>query len=493
MATPVFLNSQIREIEANALSQLPPPPLMERAGKAVADLAQTLIAERGKRVLVLAGPGNNGGDALVAARHLKNRWFDVRVLFTGNADKLKVDARAAYLAWQECGGGFIDSLPPHGNWDLALDGLFGIGLERELDARHTQLAGALNAAGKPVLSIDIPSGLHADTGRVLGAAVRAAHTITFLGRKAGLYTLDGPDHAGQVFLDDLGVNPASLPQGHGWLSDDDIIRAAAPPRKLNSHKGLFGDVGIVGGAPGMVGAALLAGRAALKLGAGRVLVGLLADSPTVDLAQPELMLRAAQDVLTQTNLACAVVGPGLGQSESARHALAAAIRLPCGLILDADALNLLAQAPELRKAIASRSAPTLLTPHPAEAARLLETETAQVQSDRIAAAIELARRYRAAAVLKGTGSVCAFPDGVWQINTSGNPGMASAGMGDVLAGMIGALIAQRAPVHVALPAAVRLHGLAADRLVAAGVGPVGLTASETIDAARALLNALTGD
>ncbi|MEX0957934.1 MAG: NAD(P)H-hydrate dehydratase [Burkholderiales bacterium] len=490
MSIPVFLTRQILEIEAYAFSQSPPPPLMERAGQAVADLAQQVIAERGKRVLVVAGPGNNGGDALVAARHLKNRWFDVRVLFTGNVDKLKADAAAAHLAWRECGGGFLDALPAGTDWDLALDGLFGIGLERDLSGRHADIAGALNAAGKSVVSIDIPSGLHADTGRVLGIAVRAAHTFTFLGRKSGLYTLDGPDHAGQVHCDDLGVKPASLPAGHGWLIADDAIRDVLPPRRNNSHKGLFGDVGIVGGAHGMVGAALLAGRAALKLGAGRVLVGLLADSPTVDPLQPDLMLRPAQSVLSREALACVVAGPGLGQSEAAGHALAAAVKLNCALVLDADALNLLAQDPALQKQLARRTAPTLLTPHPAEAARLLGAETGQVQSDRIAAALEIARRFEAAVVLKGVGSICAFADGDWRINTSGNPGMASAGMGDVLAGLIGALMAQGADPRIALPAAVRLHGLAADRLVAGGIGPVGLTASETIDAARAVLNTL---
>lgn len=490
MPTPVFLTRHIREIEARALARQPAPPLMERAGESVADLVQRVIHPRARRVLVVAGPGNNGGDALVAARHLKNRWYTVQVVFAGDARKLRGDAREAYENWMDSGGTVADSIADTGGWDIAVDGLFGIGLERDLAGRYAELVAALNAGAKPVISIDVPSGLHADTGRALGTAVRAAHTLTFLGRKAGLYTLDGPDHAGEIHVDDLGVAPESLPRGHGLLIDDDVIRAALPPRRRNSHKGQFGDVGVVGGSPGMVGAALLAGRAALKLGAGRVLVGLLADGPAVDTGQPDLMLRPAQDVLALKELACAVIGPGLGRSEAARHALAAASDFDCALVLDADALNLVSQDAALRKRIARRSAPTLLTPHPAEAARLLGSETAQVQADRVAAALEIARTLRAAVVLKGCGSVCAFPDGAWLINTSGNPGMASAGMGDVLAGIAGALIAQHADTRAALPAAVRLHGLAADRLVAAGIGPVGLTASETIDAARAALNAI---
>jgi hydroxyethylthiazole kinase-like uncharacterized protein yjeF len=492
MSTPVFLTRHIRDIEARALARQPAPSLMERAGESVADLVQRVIHPRAKRVLVVAGPGNNGGDALVAARHLKNRWYAVQVLFAGDVKKLRGDAREAQRAWIESGGAFVDSMPAAGGWDIAVDGLFGIGLERNLAGLYAEVVAVLNAGTNPVVSIDVPSGLHADTGRVLGAAVRAAHTLTFLGRKAGLYTLDGPDHAGEIHVDDLGVEPEPLPDGHGLLIDDGIIRAALPPRRRNSHKGHFGDVGIVGGSPGMVGAALLAGRAALRLGAGRVLVGLLADGPAVDTGQPDLILRPAQDVLALKELVCAVVGPGLGQSEAARHALAAMIGFGGTLVLDADALNLVAQDAALRHGVARRTAPTLLTPHPAEAARLLGTETAQVQSDRIAAALEIARGLRAAVVLKGCGSVCAFPDGAWLINTSGNPGMASAGMGDVLAGITGALVAQHADARLALPAAVRLHGLAADRLVAAGIGPVGLTASETIDAARAALNALCG-
>jgi hydroxyethylthiazole kinase-like uncharacterized protein yjeF len=488
--TTVFLTAQIRTIEDWARSQPESRPLMERAGLATAELAQEMAGPRARAVLVLAGPGNNGGDAFVAARHLKAAWFDVRVVFTGQAENLQSEARAAFDAWQAAGGTTVSAIPQDWRWQIALDGLFGIGLSREMDPRHAQLVAALNASGRPVIAIDIPSGLDADTGRVQGVAVRAAWTMTFLGLKAGLFTLDGPDHCGHVRLDRLGTDDAPLPDGHGLLVGDDLMAGALPPRPCSSHKGMFGDVGILGGAPGMVGAALLAGRAALRLGAGRVLVGLLADGPEVDLLQPDLMLRRAEEVLSRAGLNCAVIGPGLGQSSVARQLLAKSLELDLPLVLDADALNLIADDSQLRRALSSRAAPSFATPHPAEAARLLATGTDQVQADRVKAAIDLAKTLGAYCVLKGTGSVCAAPDARWWINTSGNPGMSSAGMGDVLAGLLGALVAQGALPDMALAAAVRLHGLAADELVAKGVGPVGLTASETIDAARAVWNRL---
>jgi hydroxyethylthiazole kinase-like uncharacterized protein yjeF len=234
----------------------------------------------------------------------------------------------------------------------------------------------------------------------------------------------------------------------------------------------------------MVGAALLAGRAALKLGAGRVLVGMLGDGPAVDFVQPDVMIRSVEELLERQHIGALVVGPGLGQSDVASHVLSRAMDIDAPMVLDADALNLLAGSSDLKEVICGRDHATLLTPHPAEAARLLSVETDWIQGDRIAAAQQIASEFEASVVIKGCGSVCAFPEGSWCINTSGNPGMASAGMGDVLAGILGALLGQGATAHNALLAGVHVHGLAADELVANGIGPVGLTASETIDAAR---------
>jgi len=496
--TPVFLTEHIRALEQSALSQDPPPPLMERAGLAAAELARQIAGDRVRRILVLAGPGNNGGDAFIAARHLKHWWFDVRVVFTGDETKLKADAKAAFDEWTNVGATVSTAIPGDFDWQLAIDGLFGIGLQRELDERHIDLVHSLNDSGRDVIAIDVPSGIDADNGQIMGAAVRATHTITFLGLKAGLHTLDGPDHAGEIHVaglgidqlgvDEFGIVRMSLPDGHGYLIGDEVIASALPPRPLNSHKGRYGDVAIIGGTNGMVGAALLAGRAALKLGAGRILVGMLGDGPAVDCVQPEIMIRRVEELLDRQNLGALVIGPGLGQSDVASHVLSRAMLINAPIVLDADALNLLAISDNLKDIVRGREQATLLTPHPAEAARLLAVETDWIQGDRIAAAQQIASEFEADVVLKGCGSVCAFPEGSWCINTSGNPGMASAGMGDVLSGIIGALLAQGTTAHNALLAGVHVHGMAADQLVANGIGPLGLTASETIDAARSVWN-----
>jgi hydroxyethylthiazole kinase-like uncharacterized protein yjeF len=483
---PVYLRHEVRAIESGASGV----PLMERAGAAIAGLAPEMLSATGKRVLLVAGPGNNGGDAFVAARLLRQAWFDVRVLFTGNASKLPADASEAFTRWRDAGGGVLEdttTIPPA---DLLVDGLFGIGLTRPLDDRHAALVERMNAGGCPILSIDIPSGLDADTGSVARIAVHAARTLTFLGLKPGLLTLDGPDHCGELGVDMLGVEPPPRTGPGGWLVDPGILRDVPAPRARNSHKGSFGTVGIIGGAPGMAGAALLAGRAALRLGAGKVRLGMLDESLTVDPLQPELMLRPAQELLRMPGLSCIACGPGLGQSQSAGHALAAVLEHAAPLVLDADALNLLAQDAGLQEKLRHRGGAVLLTPHPAEAARLLGVSTGEVQADRVASATGIARRLRAHVVLKGNGSVCAAPDGDWYVNVSGNAGMASAGMGDVLTGLLAALLAQGAEPLAALLGGVYLHGAAADLLVDRGIGPVGLTASEVIDAARQKLNAV---
>ena len=268
------------------------------------------------------------------------------------------------------------------------------------------------------------------------------------------------------------------------------ILANLPPRAPDSHKGDFGSVGILGGAPGTIGAVLLAARAALHLGAGKVYAATLSGSLAIDLMQPEIMLLSPTQLL-DTPLSVLVVGPGLGRSEQAGQFLKSALQSPAILVLDADALNLLAESPNLQTWMQNRTAPTLLTPHPGEAARLLGCDTQTIQRDRLAAALQLVEKYRAWVVLKGAGSICATPDKEWSINTTGNPGLSSAGMGDVLAGMLAALLAQGLGPFVALQLAVYLHGAAADNLVQQGRGPVGLTASEVTLEARSLLNQRT--
>jgi len=485
--TPVYLTADVRAIEAEAASN--PPPLMERAGLAAAEVARDMSGGTGKPVLVFAGPGNNGGDAFVVALHLKQWYFNVTVIFAGDENKLSADAKAALGAWRKAGGAMTQALPVPQQWGLVVDGIFGIGLERDVSGRYAEWINIINRLGAPVLALDVPSGLHSDTGRVMGCAIRATHTVTFIALKPGLLTLEGPDHCGEVHLRDLGLDSQKFRPAQGHQIGREVLAGALKPRLLNSHKGDFGSVGIIGGDYGMVGAALLAGRAALKSGTGRVYVGLLArDAPLLDAEQPGLMLRNADAVLKLVNLSCLAVGPGLGQTPDAAFYLGWALESPLPLVLDADGLNLIAADAGLAGRLKNRKAATLLTPHPAEAARLLAITVREVQNDRLGAAIALARNLNSLVVLKGAGSICAAPDGTWHINTSGNPGMASAGMGDVLTGMIAALLSQGAEPRTALLVAVYLHGAAADCAVAGGAGPVGLTASETIEAARLLLN-----
>lgn len=484
---PVYRTADIRAIEAAATAALPQPGLMARAGLAAAEIARSVAASG--RVLVVAGPGNNGGDAFVVARHLKTWFYKVDVVFSGTTAKLPADAKAAHEAWLACGGSTLPSIPDNGTWDLVIDGLFGIGLQRDISSDTAKLINTINALGAPVLALDLPSGLDSDGGRMRGPTIRAAHTVTFIALKPGLLTGDGPDCCGQIHVCDLDIDVEAIKAPTGRVTGENILREALPPRRANTHKGSYGSVGIIGGAAGMVGAALLAGRAALHLGAGRVFVGLLdANAPRVDPAQPELMLRADNEIAALDHLSCIAIGPGLGTSDAAREHLRAALKGKLPLVIDADALNLLAGDSALQATLHHRSGDCILTPHPAEGARLLGYSTSAIQSDRIASACEIARRHKSHVVLKGAGSVCATPDGQWFINTSGNPGMASAGMGDVLSGIIAALLAQGASTRNALLAGVYLHGAAADDLVTAGAGPIGLTAGEVALAARQRIN-----
>ena len=461
MRGPVYLSEDIRRLERAAGEVT--PPLMERAGRAAADLAATLVLETSKDVLVLAGPGNNGGDARIVARLLQERFFRTTIATR------------------------FDQIPSDRNWGLVIDGLFGIGLAREVSGDFAAMVDYANRQACPLLALDVPSGLQSDTGRVLGRAVRATNTVTFIALKPGLLTLDGPDHCGEVIVADLNLQVASLVAPTAWVAGPKLFSNLLKPRPRNFHKGMAGSLGVLGGAAGMAGAALLAGRAGLKMGAGRVYVGLLEEDVSLDFQNPELMLRHPDDVLGQ-DLDALVVGPGIGQGERAETLVGAALAsdLPC--VLDADALNLISENEDLRHACTRRTADTLLTPHPAEAARLLALSTADVQADRVKAAKALAANLDAHVVLKGAGSILVARDGHWFVNTSGNPGMASAGMGDALAGILGALLAQRYSGESALVLGTHLHGAAADALVKDGIGPVGLTAGEVIDAARRVWN-----
>jgi hydroxyethylthiazole kinase-like uncharacterized protein yjeF len=485
---PIARTAELRSIELAAAGQ----PLMERAGLAAAEAARKLAGERGGSILVLAGPGNNGGDAFVVARWLRAWFYDVSVVFPGDAQRLPPDAVAAHRAFAAAGGATMASPPAGWRGALIVDGLFGIGLRRPAAADYAALIDWANGSGVPILALDVPSGLDADTGTAHLPAIHARATATFIALKPGLVTGDGIDRCGPISVHGIGVDPALLVDAPGRLLEWPALAACLPDvlrrPSRNVHKGTFGTLGILGGAEGMVGAPLLAGRAALHAGAGRVRVGIVAQpAPPLDWGQPELMLRTADGVLA-AGADAYVCGPGLGQGDAAASLVRRAIASPAPLLLDADALNAMAAEPALVTAAAARGAPTLATPHPAEAARLLGTSVTDVQRDRVAAALALARLLGAGIVLKGAGSVLAWPDGRWDINATGSAALATAGTGDVLAGFAGAFLAQGIDAKTALRLAACVHGAAADALVAGGTGPLGLTAAELAPAARRLLN-----
>jgi hydroxyethylthiazole kinase-like uncharacterized protein yjeF len=508
--------AEIRQVESTALAALPPYTLMQRAGAACAEQALQLIqtCEQTRQrlpVLILAGPGNNGGDALEAAQLLAQASVPTWVMLHADRNKQPEDARTALQRAESSGVTFIagDSLAhlPEQRWGLVMDGLFGIGLTRPPSAKLRALIEHINSLRCPILAIDVPSGLNADSGSIVGGtdgvAVRATHTLTFIGDKTGLHTCDGKDHSGTVLLRTLETDAAGIKPAQAFLNGTAQFASALRPRASNSHKGSYGDVIVVGGARGMAGAPVLAARTAAYGGAGRVYVAFVDDGPAYDSAHPELMFRVA-DRVEFASSAALVVGPGMGTSRHAHDILARALESESNLVLDADALNLIAAEPALQHKLHHRSPPhgsgapqsaiiSIITPHPLEAARLLDLTTQQIQADRPHAARLLARHFNTIAVLKGAGTVIAFPDGEIVINPNGNPGLSTAGTGDILSGLCGALLAQGWSTRHAALAAPWLHGAAADQLVEQGLGPVGLTASEFIPAIRAVFNKIIRD
>ncbi len=487
--------AQIRAIEAAAISSAGPGTLMQRAGAAVARYALTLLPETttNPHVLIAAGPGNNGGDALEAAALLAQQGIKVTIVHLAEETALTSDARMALSRARQSGATFVDSIPAM-SWSLAIDGLFGIGLARPLEGLYRQLATQLNQLSCPVLAIDVPSGLDADTGGIVGPdglAVCADETVTFIANKPGLHTLHGRDNAGHVVTDDLGIDPSLFPEPIARLNIPLTFSEAVRPRLHASHKGSYGDVEVIGGAEGMSGAVILAARMALMAGAGRVFAGFAGPVPAYDSLHPELMCRHADDLRADHGVV--VIGPGLGMSRHAHDLLGRALSFAPALVIDADGLNLIAAEPALQFRLAQRRKPSLLTPHPLEAARLLGTDVHAVQSDRLSAANALAQRYHATVILKGSGSIIAAPGDIPVINATGNPALATAGSGDVLAGLCGALLAQGWPVRASALAATWLHGSAADQMVADGTGPIGATASELMPWIRNALNKLVND
>lgn len=510
--------ASIRRIEASWLQQTPPGTLMGRAAEAVWAQAIRMLRRLppDTTVLLLVGPGNNGGDALQAGRLLAASGFAVRACAVDAilaAPPAAPDAAAAWHAWH-ADGLELASLADKSAWmltrpPLVIDGLFGIGLSRPLPSVVAPVITWIRRARAQVLAIDVPSGLDADTGAAVqnGLVLHATATVTMIADKPGLHTGLGLAAAGDVVIAPL-AEPADAARSRtaastllvrgvradGVMLDAAAIRRLLPSRGINAHKGTSGDVLVIGGRLGMAGAGRLAARGALGAGAGRVsIAGDSRSTDAADPARPEIMraMIGATDPIPP-RVKVVAIGCGLGQDRQAWQYLQSVIASRALMVCDADALNLLAAMPELVRLVRQRGAPTILTPHPLEAARLLDVQTGRVQADRIGAAVELARRFNAVAVIKGAGSVVAHPLGHYAVNASGNPVLATGGTGDVLAGVIAALAAgplaggTGASVAAAACAGVWLHGAAGD-LAARVYGPAGVPAGRIADLLPAVL------
>ncbi len=456
-AWPLHDTRATRQQEATAANAAGPHVLMQRAGLAVARLGLAL-APHARTIWIACGPGNNGGDGLEAAMHLQQWGKQAIVRWLGDATRLPPDAAASLQRARNAGVIFTTAPPDLGPQDLCIDALLGLG-GRAPTGAMADCIGAIERCGATVLAVDLPTGLCADTGTRHDHAVHADHTLSLLTLKPGLFTGHGRDLAGRVWLDDLGTG-ADATAATAWLSSP----PAPSMRAHASHKGSYGDVVVIGGAPGMRGAAVLAATAALHAGAGRVYVSTLGDDSAagVTAAWPELMWRTA-DALPLPALAVAC---GCGGGTLVGAVLPRVLTEARQLVLDADALNAVAHDVALQTQLrlrGGRGQPTVLTPHPLEAARLLGCSTSEIQSDRFAAARQLAEHFGAVVVLKGSGSLIAAPGRRTRINPTGNARLATAGTGDVLAGMVAAQLAAGASALDAACAAAFRHGAAADR------------------------------
>jgi hydroxyethylthiazole kinase-like uncharacterized protein yjeF len=470
-AWPVLNSAQVRQLEP-ALQALSPTPLMQNAGLACAQLALA-IAPHARRIWVAAGPGNNGGDGLEAALHLHRWGKEVVVSYMAPPKPGPTDAQKALQRAKQAGVHIQSEVPS--DWlqkmderDLCLDALLGIGATRPLSPPLRDWILALRGCPGLVLAIDVPTGLNPQSGQWLGCengesvAVRADHTLSLITLQSGLLMGHGRDVSGQIWLETLGYTPARHKvQPMAWLNRPD-----EPKPKLHaSHKGSHGDVAVIGGKAlsetgmGMTGAAILAATAAVHAGAGRVILSLLSGMAS-DSAPPDVMQAPWSELdLEKLHVVC-----GCGGGTAVMEVLPEVVQRSAQLVLDADGLNALALNPAMQGALSHRgnAQPTVLTPHPLEAARLLNTSTAQVQNDRLKAAQELAERFQCCVVLKGSGTVIAAPGLTPRINITGNGRLAIGGTGDVLAGQVGARMAQGLSAFDAACTAVAQHGQMAD-------------------------------
>lgn len=498
---PVVTAAEMRALDRTTIDELglPALTLMETAGRAVAEAALRMLGEQRGHVAVVCGPGNNGGDGFVAARVLRDRGVDATVYLAAARDAVRGDARTHLEIFERAGGPLRMLATPEQlaaldarviDAALVIDALFGVGLTRPIEGHLAEVVTMMLMAAR-VLAVDVPSGVNSDTGKALGVAAIAERTVTMAALKIALVSAPGFAHAGTVEVADIGV-PAKLvadtPVGAGVVEAADVAGWLPHPQALD-HKGRRGHVLIVGGSPGMRGAGRLAAMAALRAGAGLCTLAGEGEVEAPDSVMTRVLSGALGDLLD--GKAAVVIGPGLGKTSAAAARVGEVLASKRPAVLDADALNLLADRPAV---IAKAAGPVVVTPHPGEAARLLATTAAEVESDRLAAARALADKLRAIVVLKGARTiVCdgrADPDdGVrhCSINPTGGPALATGGTGDVLAGTIGALLAQGLSAIDAARAGVYVHGHAGDAL-AAQHGERGMLSSDLPDAiARSIL------
>ena len=489
----VYGSNQVREMDREAVagSDISGWELMERAGRrAFALLVETW--QGAQRLRVISGTGNNGGDGWVVARLAREAGWQVAVELIGDKKRVVGDARRALQAYEAGGGSFklreADEPVPDLDADILLDALCGTGVTGPLRAGHIAWVEAMNRSGIAIVAMDIPTGLNADTGMPEPVAIRAAATVTFIAEKKGLVTGRAGDFVGKLQLETLNlpVSIANSKSPAAQISDWHHLAGHLPPRSVAHHKGLSGHVLVIGGNTGFSGAGILAARAALRSGAG--LVSLATRPVTVQAAvtaQPEIMAHAIDELTQLKSLMKAastvVIGPGLGRDAWARMCLTAVLEHTRVTVFDADALNLLAaDDPECL-----RGRQPILTPHPGEAARLLNLSNSAVVNDRYQALQQLVERWQGICVLKGHGTLLGGPGQMTRVCPYGNPGMATGGMGDVLAGLLGSLLAQGLEPFTAAELAVSAHAIAGDR--AARQGQRGLVASDVLDGLRGVL------
>ncbi|WP_455198928.1 NAD(P)H-hydrate dehydratase [Kaarinaea lacus] len=485
----LYRAEQVRELDRIAIEEegTPGMTLMERAGIAAFDEIRRRWPE--KRMMgVLCGAGNNGGDGFVVARLAHEAGYKVSVWQVGSCT-VGSDAQTAHDQMESAGlqTGLFDSLHVT-QQEILVDGLLGTGLSGEIKGHWKEAIDAINEAhqkGVQVLSLDIPSGINADTGAVLGCAVDADCTVTFIGLKQGMFTGAGADHCGDIIFDDLGVSTGlhKKVKPSAIRMDRPDVETVLPSRKPSAHKGDYGHVLVVGGEHGMAGAVRMAGEAAARTGAGLVSLATRSDHAAgIASAVPELMCHGVEDRESLANLIQAAsvvaIGPGLGRGQWAQAVFSQVNECPLPLVIDADALNLLAKNPVKRKN-------WILTPHPGEAARLLGVSVAEIQADRFAAAAAIQNNFGGAVVLKGAGTIVMTTSKAVAICTAGNPGMATGGMGDLLTGILAGLIAQGASIDDAARLGVCLHAIAGD--LAAQHGQRGLLASDLLPELRQLM------